>query len=271
MNKLIYILIFIPSLLFAQQEKVINGKIIDAAFQMPIVGASVYASSAIIGNETNTKGVIQGTMLGTTTNFDGEFSLKVGADIKSILISYIGYETEKIDISKVTSNLTVVLKESAESLDEIIVTGYQKIEKRKITSAYAKVEMTDINQAGVSSVDQMLVGQLSGVSIQPISGAPGAPSKISIRGAATLNGSSDPLWVLDGIPLDGNDIPQDFRDKDNIDNLQSYPIAGLNPEDIESITVLKDASATSIYGARAANGVIVITSKNGKKGQCVSM
>ncbi|WP_282072212.1 SusC/RagA family TonB-linked outer membrane protein [Polaribacter atrinae] len=266
MNKLIYILIFIPSLLFAQQEKVINGKIIDAAFQMPIVGASVYASSVIIGNETNTKGVIQGTMLGTTTNFDGEFSLKVGADIKSILISYIGYETEKIDISKVTSNLTVVLKESAESLDEIIVTGYQKIEKRKITSAYAKVEMTDINQAGVSSVDQMLVGQLSGVSIQPISGAPGAPSKISIRGAATLNGSSDPLWVLDGIPLDGNDIPQDFRDKDNIDNLQSYPIAGLNPEDIESITVLKDASATSIYGARAANGVIVITSKNGKKG-----
>ncbi|OAD46024.1 SusC/RagA family TonB-linked outer membrane protein [Polaribacter atrinae] len=266
MNKLIYILIFIPSLLFAQQEKVINGKIIDAAFQMPIVGASVYASSVIIGNETNTKGVIQGTMLGTTTNFDGEFSLKVGADIKSILISYIGYETEKIDISKVTSNLTVVLKESAESLDEIIVTGYQKIEKRKITSAYAKVEMTDINQAGVSSVDQMLVGQLSGVSIQPISGAPGAPSKISIRGAATLNGSSDPLWVLDGIPLDGNDIPQDFRDKDNIDNLQSYPIAGLNPEDIESITVLKDAFATSIYGARAANGVIVITSKNGKKG-----
>ncbi|GAL81040.1 putative outer membrane protein [Algibacter lectus] len=98
-------------------------------------------------------------------------------------------------------------------------------------------------------------------------GAPGAPSKISIRGTATLNGSSDPLWVLDGIPLEGNDIPQDFRDKDNIDNLQSYPIAGLNPEDIESITVLKDASATSIYGgARAANGVIVITSKNGKKG-----
>ena len=266
MNKLIYILIFIPSLLFAQQEKVIKGKVMDAAFQMPIVGASVYASSAIIGNETNTKGVIQGTMLGTTTNFDGAFSLKVEADIKYILISYIGYETEKIDISNVTSNLTVVLKESAESLDEIIVTGYQKIEKRKITSAYAKVEMTDINQAGVSSVDQMLVGQLSGVAIQPISGAPGAPSKISIRGAATLNGSSDPLWVLDGIPLDGNDIPQDFRDKDNIDNLQSYPIAGLNPEDIESITVLKDASATSIYGARAANGVIVITSKNGKKG-----
>ncbi|QVY65970.1 SusC/RagA family TonB-linked outer membrane protein [Polaribacter sp. Q13] len=266
MRKLIYLLVFIPSLLIAQQEKVISGKVIDAGFQMPIVGASVYASSAIIGNETNTKGVIQGTMLGTTTDFDGGFSLKIGADIKFILVSYIGYETEKIDVSNVTTNLSVVLKETAERLDEVVLTGYQKIEKRKITSSYTKVEMTDITQAGVASVDQMLVGQLSGVSIQPISGAPGAPSKISIRGAATLNGSSDPLWVLDGIPLEGNDIPQDFRDKDNIDNLQSYPIAGLNPEDIESITVLKDASATSIYGARAANGVIVITSKNGKKG-----
>lgn len=266
MNKLIYLLIFIPSLLIAQQEKVINGKVMDAALKMPIVGASVYASSAIIGNETSTKGVIQGTMLGTTTNFDGEFSLKVGSDIKYILVSYMGYETEKIDISKVTKPLTVVLKESAERLEEVVLTGYQKIEKRKVTSSYSKVEMSAVNQAGVASVDQMLVGQLSGVLIQPTTGAPGAPSKIVIRGAATLNGSSDPLWVLDGIPLEGNDIPQDFRDKDNIDNLQSYAIAGLNPEDIESITVLKDASATSIYGARAANGVIVITSKNGKKG-----
>ena len=266
MKKLIYLLVFIPSLLIAQQEKVISGKVIDAGFKMPIVGASVYASSAIIGNETNTKGIIQGTMLGTTTDFDGNFSLKIGQDIKFILVSYMGYETEKIAVSKVMENLSIALKESAESLDEVVLTGYQKIEKRKITSSYAKVEMADINQAGAASVDQMLVGQLSGVAIQPTSGAPGAPSKISIRGAATLNGSSDPLWVLDGIPLDGNDIPKDFRDKDNIDNLQSYPIAGLNPEDIESITVLKDASATSIYGARAANGVIVITSKKGKKG-----
>ncbi|AUC84959.1 SusC/RagA family TonB-linked outer membrane protein [Polaribacter sp. ALD11] len=266
MRKLIYLLIFIPSLLIAQQEKVIEGIVIDAELQMPIVGASVYVSSAIIGNETNTEGILQGAMLGTTTNFDGNFSLKIGADIKFILVSYMGYETEKIDVSKVTGTISVALRESSESLGEIIITGYQKIEKRKMTSAYAKIEMEDINQAGVASVDQMLVGQLSGVVIQPTSGAPGAPSKISIRGAATLNGSSDPLWVLDGIPLDGNDIPQDFRDKDNIDNLQSYPIAGLNPDDIESITVLKDASATSIYGARAANGVIVITSKNGKKG-----
>jgi TonB-linked SusC/RagA family outer membrane protein len=266
MKKLIYLLIFIPSILIAQQGKVITGTVIDASFKEAIVGASVYASSAIIVNETGVKGVIQGEMLGTTTDFDGKFSLKVKPDVKYILVSYLGYETEKIDISKVTKSISVVLKESAEQLEEVILTGYQKIEKSKITSAYAKIEMTEIAQAGISNVDQMLVGQLSGVVIQPTSGAPGAPSKISIRGSATLNGSSDPLWVLDGIPLDGNDIPQDFKDKDNIDNLQSYSIAGLNPEDIASITVLKDASATSIYGARAANGVIVITSKNGKKG-----
>ncbi|WP_369450528.1 hypothetical protein [Algibacter lectus] len=100
----------------------------------------------------------------------GAFSLRVGADAKFILVSYMGYETEKIDISAVTKKLSVVLKESPENLQEIVLTGYQKIEKRKMTSAYAKVEMTDINQAGVSSVDQMLVGQLSGVVVQPTSG-----------------------------------------------------------------------------------------------------
>ncbi|WP_010135811.1 SusC/RagA family TonB-linked outer membrane protein [Ochrovirga pacifica] len=267
MKHLLYLLVFIPSLLFSQQSKVITGTVVDHETKTPIIGASVYISSAIIGNQTATEGVLSGAMLGTTTNFDGEFSLKIEDKITSILISYIGYETEKIAINQQTKKLNIQLKQSSEALEEIVLTGYQKIEKRKMTSSYAKIEVDDIEQAGVASVDQMLAGQLSGVSVQPTTGAPGAPAKIVIRGTATLNGSSDPLWVLDGIPLEGNDIPQDFRDKDNIDNLQSYPIAGLNPEDIESITVLKDASATSIYGARAANGVIVITSKNGKKGK----
>ncbi|MBP8791800.1 MAG: SusC/RagA family TonB-linked outer membrane protein [Lutibacter sp.] len=267
MNKLIYLLIFIPSLLIAQKQKVISGKVMDATMQMPIVGASVYVSSAIIGNKTKTEGVIEGSMLGSTTDFDGEFSFKVSEDIKYILVSYMGYETEKVAISNnKTTGLVIVLKEKAEMLDEVVLTGYQKIEKRKMTSSYANVKIAEIQQAGVANVDQMLAGQISGVTIQTTNGSPGAPAKISIRGTSTLSGSSDPLWVLDGIPLEGSDIPKDFTDKDNIDNLQSYAIAGLNPEDIESITVLKDASATSIYGARAANGVIVVTSKKGQKG-----
>ncbi|SDW73718.1 TonB-linked outer membrane protein, SusC/RagA family [Lutibacter oricola] len=266
MKKLIYLLIFIPSLLVAQKQKVISGKVLDATMQMPIVGASVYVSSAIIGNKTKIDGVIEGSMLGSTTDFNGEFTLKVSEGIKYILVSYMGFETEKIAVSSTSEGLIIKLKEKSEMLEEVVLTGYQKIEKRKMTSSYAKVNIEEIQQAGVANVDQMLTGQISGVVIQATNGAPGAPAKISIRGTSTLSGSSEPLWVLDGIPLEGSDIPDDYTDKDNIDNLESYAIAGLNPEDIESITVLKDASATSIYGARAANGVIVITSKRGKKG-----
>ncbi|WP_282016969.1 SusC/RagA family TonB-linked outer membrane protein [Salegentibacter mishustinae] len=266
MKKLIYLLILIPFAVTAQQ-KLVSGTVTDASMNnMPIPGASVYISSSMVGNQATEEGVLQGAMLGTTTDFDGKFELKVDEDINSVMVSYMGYQTKTVDISEFSTGLKISLQPSAENLEEVLLTGYQKIEKRKATSAYSSIEVSEIQQAGVATVDQMLTGQLPGVVVQPTSGAPGAPSKISIRGTATLNGSSDPLWVLDGIPLEGEDIPQDFRDKDNIDNLQSYPIAGLNPDDIESITVLKDASATSIYGARAANGVIVITSKNGKEG-----
>lgn len=249
----------------AQEQKLVSGTVVDASMDMPIPGASIYVSSSMVGNRT-TEGVMEGAMVGTTTDFDGNFDLRVDKDITSVSVSYMGFKTKEVDVTESSTGLTIVLEQSTEDLEEVLITGYQKIEKRKATSSYAQVNVSEIDQAGVASVDQMLTGQLSGVLVQPTTGAPGAPSKISIRGTATLNGSSEPLWVLDGIPLEGDEIPQDFRDKDNIDNLQSYPIAGLNPDDIESITVLKDASATSIYGARAANGVIVITSKKGKKG-----
>jgi len=266
MKRLIYFLIFMPLALIAQDQVLVTGTMVGGKPEMPIAGASVYVSSSMVGNQTDEKGILQGAMLGTTTDFDGNFELRVDPNIKSLVISYMGFESKTIELGNNTKNLRITLKESSENLDEVIITGYQKIEKRKATSAYAKVDVAEIEQAGVATVDQMLTGQLPGVMVQPTTGAPGAASKISIRGIATLNGSSDPLWVLDGIPLQGDDIPEDFRDKDNIDNLQSSPIAGLNPGDIESITVLKDASATSIYGARAANGVIVITSKKGKRG-----
>lgn len=266
MKKLLCFLIFIPTVMLAQAKKVISGRVVEAVTQMPVAGASVYVSSSIIGNETKIAGVLQGAMIGTTTDTDGKFTLTVEENIKHLLVSYIGFETKVINVSGSNANLKIQLNESAENLQEVVLTGYQKVEKRKATSSYAQIDMAEIQQSGVANIDQMLTGQIAGVGIQATNGAPGAPSKISIRGASTLNGSSDPLWVLDGIPLEGNDIPSDFKDKDNIDNLKSYAIAGLNPDDIESITVLKDASATSIYGARAANGVIVITSKRGKKG-----
>lgn len=265
MKKLLYLLVLLPLLLNAQEQKIISGTVLDED-NIPVLGASVFVSSSMVGNTTKVEGVIQGGMLGTVTDFDGRFELKVPKDLPYIMISFTGFQTKEVPISQEYTNLSIVLKKSLETLDEVIVTGYQNIEKRKVTSAISIIDVSEINQAGVGSVDEMLTGQLAGVLVQSTGGAPGAPAKISIRGTSTLGGVSDPLWVLDGIPLESNDIPKDFRDKDNIDNLESYPIAGLNPEDIESITVLKDAAATSIYGARAANGVIVITSKSGKKG-----
>ena len=150
-------------------------------------------------------------------------------------------------------------------LDNFVVTGYQKIDRRKMTGSSATIKIDEGTTGAIHNIDQALSGQVAGLSSVTSSGAPGAPLKIRIRGISSINGSQDPLWVLDGIPLEGTDIPSTDELKD-IDNLYQTSIAGINPADIESITVLKDAAATAIYGARAANGVIVITTKRGKAG-----
>ncbi len=265
MKKLLpYIFVLLFSTVFAQNKKEVSGVVVDES-GVPIMGASVYASSHIITNQTSYEGMIEGAMLGTTTDFDGKFEFKISKNTKTIIVSYLGYETRMLTISKKSTNLKVVLKEKSEQLEEVVITGYQKIEKRKSTSAYKSIKTKELKQVATPNIDQMLTGQISGVAITPTNGAPGAVAQIQIRGITSLKGSSDPLWVVDGVPLEGNLVPKNF-DKDNIDNLTSYPIAGINPDDIEDITVLKDASATSIYGARAANGVIVITTKKGKEG-----
>ena len=151
-------------------------------------------------------------------------------------------------------------------LQNFVVTGYQKIDRRKMTGASTTIKVDDETVGAVINVDQALSGQVAGLSSVASTGAPGAPLKIRIRGVASINGNQDPLWVLDGIPLDGTEIPT-MEDLKDIDNLYQTSIAGINPADIESITVLKDAAATAIYGARAANGVIVVTTKKGKAGQ----
>lgn len=151
-------------------------------------------------------------------------------------------------------------------LTNFVVTGYQKIDRRKMTGSSATIKISDETVGAVINVDQALSGQVAGLSTVSSTGAPGAPLKIRIRGISSINGNQDPLWVLDGIPLEGTEIPSMEELKD-IDNLYQTSIAGLNPADIESITVLKDAAATAIYGARAANGVIVVTTKKGKAGK----
>ncbi|KFF17811.1 SusC/RagA family TonB-linked outer membrane protein [Chryseobacterium sp. JM1] len=252
----------------AQEKKTITGKIEDGNTTTVISGATVKIETQSVSTKTDLVGIIESVSVGTVTDSNGKFILEIPADTKSVLVSYPGYESRVIQISEGQTNYTVRLipeVSDKNKIQEVIITGYQKIEKRKQTSAVTTVKMDNINQAGVASVDQMMAGQIAGVVVTPETGAPGSPAKIRIRGTASLSGPQDPLWVVDGLPLEGNDVPN-FSDKDNIDQLQNFSIAGLNPNDIEDITILKDAAATAIYGARAANGVISITTKKGKKG-----
>ena len=259
----ILICLFANALFFANAaNRTITGIVISGEDNEPLIGASVYVSA----DELKKAGVPQ-TSLGTITDIDGKFSLSVPEKVTRIHCSYIGFEEQSVPLQSGKENYHIVLQASSHTLGDVVVTGYQELERRKLTASIAKVDVTDAMVGAAKSIDQALAGQIAGVSVTTTSGAPGAPARIRIRGTASLNGTQDPLWVLDGIPLEGTDIPDLDSDTDNdIVNIGQSSIAGISPYDIESITILKDAAATAIYGARAANGVIVITTKRGRTG-----
>ena len=262
--------LLVASFAYAQEKRQITGSIQDATTSKGLVGASVKIDAQSVSSTTQQQGIIESISVGTISVANGRFSLEIPMDTQSVTISFPGYESEILQLYAGQNDYIVKLQpvtsaKKETNIQEVVLTGYQKIEKRKLTSAINTVKMNDIQQSGVASVDKLLVGQVAGVVVTPETGAPGSPAKIRIRGTASLSGPQDPLWVIDGLPLEGNDVPN-FSDKDNLDQLQNFSIAGLNPNDIEDITILKDAAATAIYGARAANGVISITTKKGKKG-----
>ena len=260
MKRLLTLFVLIaPLFALAQQTRTISGQVIDRTDGTPLVGATVF----IAPEETQARNY---NPQGTIAYEQGRFEFTLPASVGKVVVSYLGYEAQTVDIVG-KNNLTIRLSPAENRVDAVVVTGYQRIEKRKLTSSIANVRMADISRDGVASVDEMLSGSIAGLTSTPTTGAPGGASKVKIRSTVTLNGNTDPLWVLDGIPLEGNDIPSDWSSKENIDNLYNMSIAGLNPADIEDITVLKDAAATAIYGARAANGVIVITTKKGLRNQ----
>lgn len=210
--------------------------------------------------------LVKGSTIGVLTDGNGKFRLEVAsADSLVLVFSFVGMETKEVAYWGETE-LNVVMKEKDAKLDEVVVTGYQQIEKRQLTSAVSSVKTEDLNMIGATSIEQMLQGQLAGLSVINISAAPGAAPKIRVRGTATITGNADPLWVLDGVMLE-NSVPISVAELNSPDvmNMFNSAIGGINPSDIESITVLKDASATAIYGTRAANGVIVVTTKKGKR------
>lgn len=255
MKLLFTILLTAVSLTATAQQRILHGTVTDASDATePLVGATV--------SVTGQKG------RGTITDVNGHFSLPMSDGDNSITVSYIGYLPGTFAISEGKDSVNIRLKAEATEMGEVVVTGYQQIEKRKLTAAISTVKISDETVGAVTNIDQALAGQIAGLASVTTTGAPGAPVKIRIRGTASINGTQDPLWVLDGIPLEGTDIPA-IDDLNDIDDIYQTSIAGLNPSDIDNITVLKDAAATAIYGARAANGVIVITTKRGKEGKPV--
>ncbi len=204
--------------------------------------------------------VVTGTTQGTLTDVAGKYSIEVSPGSKSLSFTYIGLEPQEIVIGALTK-IDVTMSESAIDLDEVVIIGYGSQKKKDIIGSVATINNQDMQVKVSSSFETSLQGLAAGVSIQTQSGVPGAPTKILIRGTSSINSSTDPLWIVDGIPIISYDATQ------NMGTTSQSPMSLINQSDIESIQVLKDAAATAIYGSRASNGVILITTRSGKAGK----
>ncbi len=212
--------------------------------------------------------MIKNSLLGAITNIDGDFRIMLPASHAkgTLVFSFIGYESQEVELGS-KLNLNVMLRPSMQQVEEVVATGYQVIDKREITSSVVTLGSEDLEVKNALTVDQMLEGKAAGLEITNLSSTPGAAAKVKVRSSNTFNGNQSPLWVIDGViyedpvPLSNDDI----NSFDNV-NLIGNALTGINPQDIESINVLKDASATAIYGIRAAGGVISITTKRGTEG-----
>ena len=217
----------------AVAQSLVRGKVIDDT-GLEVIGASV---------------LIKGTTQGTITDMDGMFSLSVPDKNAVLQVSYIGYQTLEVKVD-ITKPMSIVLKEDSEMLEEVVVVGYQEVKKKDLTGSVAKANMDDLLNTPVGSFDQTLGGRVAGVNVTSSEGTPGGTMNIVIRGNNSLTQDNSPLYVIDGFPVEDAALA-----------------STINPSDIESLDILKDASATAIYGARGANGVVIITTKKGKVGK----
>lgn len=221
----------IPFLFFGQN---INGIVTDA-FNQPLVGATV---------------LLKGTSIGTITDLDGQFNLDISSNnAKTIVVSYVGYATKEVSLSN-QSTIVVFLTEDISALDEVVVVGYGTQKKKDLTGSVASISEKDFQDIPATNIENLIANKLPGVQITPSGGRPGSGSSILIRGGSSLSATNNPLFIIDGIPIEGS-------------NNGPGILSQLNPNDIESFTVLKDASSAAIYGSRASNGVIIITTKKG--------
>lgn len=251
------VLFAITCILFAlssmAQNITVSGTVVDGVHgNEPMIGANV---------------MIKGTTQGTITDLDGQFTLSVPKNA-TLVITSVGYKTQEVPIAGKTS-LQVVLTEDTEVLDEVVVVGYGTMRKVDLTGAVGSVTGDKLKESIIVNADQMLQGRVAGVQVSANSGAPGAAASIRIRGASSINGDNEPLYIIDGIPMSGSGTSIagfDWAGGSNGQNKVS-PLAAIAPSDIVSMDVLKDASACAIYGAAGANGVVIITTKRGQEGK----
>ena len=237
-----------------QQSSAIKGVVVDVKGE-PIIGANVLQ---------------KGTSNGTITDFDGKFSLNV-PNRATITVTYIGYKTQEITLKPGQKEIKITLQEDSETLEEVVVVGYGTMKKSDLSGASVSMNENAIKGSIITSLDQSLQGRAAGVTAVTTSGAPGSSSSIRVRGQATINAGAEPLYVIDGVIVQGNGSSgASFGLGDALGNGKVStisPLSTINPQDIVSMEILKDASATAIYGAQGANGVVLITTKRGKAGE----
>lgn len=257
MNRLAYIFLLFCTLQFtaAAQSMRFSGQVTDTD-GAPVIGAG------LVCIEKNTAG--------TTTDLDGNFSITLPAGAKTVKFSSVGMKELVYQlISGRTENVRIIMEWENTELDQVVVTGYAQTSVKRITGSVAVLNSEKFEAKAISSVDALMQGEVAGVSIKSLSGQPGTQAKITIRGSNNITGSSAPLWVVDGVPLQSESpvLSSEQLATGGFDNIFVNGIGNINPNDIESITILKDAAAAAIYGSRAANGVIVVTTKKGEAGK----
>ena len=244
-------LLLLPGVAYAQKRQ-IEGTVISQEDKEPLIGATV---------------IVKGSLSGAETDLDGHFTLEVDPDAKFIIVDYIGMKQTQVSIPK-SGILNVALQPEAMNLDEVVVTGYGNFSRSSFTGSANTLRADLLKEMPVVSIEQKLQGMTSGVNITGSSGQPGANASIRIRGMGSFNASNEPLFVIDGVPVtSGNLSTGSGSEASYMNNAKTNIMSTINPSDIENITVIKDAAAASLYGSRAANGVILITTKQGSKGR----
>ncbi|WP_040665056.1 SusC/RagA family TonB-linked outer membrane protein [Nafulsella turpanensis] len=256
MKRLLLICLLLAWLLpDAVAQRQVSGKVIEASTGEPLPGVTV---------------LVKGTSIGVTTDLDGSYRLEVPGPEASLVFSFVGYHTQEVVVGN-KSTINVTLEEDVQQLEEVVVVGYGTLKKSDLTGSVSSVTGEDLRSTVTANIDQALQGRVAGVQVSQNSGAPGAAVSIKIRGTNSITGSNEPLYVIDGIQVSGDGgrgAGFDWAGGAGGQQENSVsPLSALSPSDIESIEILKDASATAIYGSRAANGVVIITTKRGKEGE----